>query len=199
MPKLAIRMNLALSSGRIGQLLALSITFVAPMVAWFAIADPLLDYYSDRADQLVQQRVLAQRMKVVAQTIPELRQASAQYMAQQRASSNLFEGETDAIAAAALQQWVQNAASQIDARLLSTEALPATSASVDRRISVHVAVSASWPVLIKLLQAIEQATQRMLIDDLQIHERHYSAQPLDSSLSAEFTIVAFCFRSAPEN
>jgi hypothetical protein len=198
-PTLVISMNPALPTGQVGRLLALSVTLVVLLVGWFAVASPLLDWYADRAEHLALRRVLVRRTEVIAQTLPELRQAAARDVVQARATSNLLDGGTDAIAAAALLQWVQDAASRTGTRLSSTEALPATPTGADRRIGVHVAFNAPWPMLIKLLQAVEQAAPRMLIDDLQIHERQYAAQPLNTGLDAGFTILAFRSGGAPGN
>ena len=162
-------MNTSLPTGSTGRWLALGITVFVLVMVWFAAVDPLLSWYADQAEQLGQRRMLVRRMETVAQSVPDLREQAAGVSAQGPAATSLLEGGTDAIAAASLQQLVQDMAGRTGASLSSTEALPATQAGAYRRIGLHVAVSATWSVLMRLLQAIHQASPQMLVDDLQLH------------------------------
>jgi hypothetical protein len=58
-----------------------------------------------------------------------------------------------------------------------------------RRIGLRVAITGSWEALLELLRSLDQATPRMLIDDLQmriLQTRGDAASRLDTS----FTIAA---------
>ena len=108
----------------------------------------------------------------------------------------MFDGATDAVAGAALQQAVQDIATHAGATLLSAEMLPATSVGAYRRLGIHVTVSGSWPALTNLLGATLQATPRMLVDDLQFRQTQVvgarDARPMEAGL----TVVAY--NSAPQ-
>ena len=73
--------------------------------------------------------------------------------------------------------------------LSSAEQLPAEAVGGYRRIGLRVALAAPFPALVQLLQAIEQASPPMLIDDLRLH-----GPPPQSTLlpmDASFTVLAF--------
>ncbi len=178
-------------------MLALGITFILLLVVWFAVASPLLDWHAERAERLDQRRALAGRMAQVAATLPQLRQSEAAGGARGPAPATLLDGASDAIAAATLQERVQEMAGRAGAALTSAETLPATQAGEYRRIGLHVTLSASWTVLVKLLQSVEQASPRMLVDDLQLHGPRMVAAPPDPPLEAGFTVLAFRAGTAP--
>ncbi len=180
-----------LPTGRAGRMLALGITLIVVLAAWFAVAAPLLDWHAERAELLDQRRALARRMAEVAATLPQLRQSEAAGGAKGPAPATLLEGASDAVAAASLQERVQEMAGRAGAALTSAETLPATQAGAYRRIGLHVTLSASWTVLVKLLQSIEEASPRMLVDDVQLHGARMVAAPPDPPLEAGFTVLAF--------
>jgi general secretion pathway protein M len=111
--------------------------------------------------------------------------------------SSLLDGATDAVAAAALQQRVQDMATRAGATLTSAETLPATQTGAYRRIGLHVSLNAPWAVLARLLAAVDQGTPRMLVDDLQLHGARLVARPADPALDAGFTVFAFRAAAPP--
>lgn len=193
-------MDTTLPTGQAGRLLALAVTIAVLALVWLAAAAPLIDWHAERAERLQQQRTLALRMEALTQTLPELRQMASGGATQGTVgpeAASLLDGATDAVAAASLQQLVQDMASRAGAGLSSAETLPVTQAGAYRRIGLHVSVSAPWTVLIKLFQSVALASPRMLVDDLQVHGQHFVVQPPDPPLDAGFTIFAFRAGVAP--
>jgi general secretion pathway protein M len=184
-------MNLALPTGRRGRLLALGLTFLVLALVWLVLVSPLARLYADRAEALDQQRIIAHRMALVAGELPDLQRQATAAAGSGPAQNALLEGGSDAIAGAALQERVQDMAASAGARLSSAEMLPAAQAGAYRRIGLRVACSAPWPVLVRLLQAVEQATPRMLVDDLKVHGPRIQLQAAEPPLAAELTIFAF--------
>jgi general secretion pathway protein M len=200
-------MGAALPGGPAGRWLALGIALIALALLWLGMAAPLLDWHAARAERLEQRAMLARRMTSLARDLPALRAAASGRPAEGPTGGALLEGATDAVAAASLQQRVQDMAAQAGASLSSVETLPASQigsngasangASAYRRIGVHVALNASWTVLIGLLRQIEAASPRMLVDDLQVHAGHSVTPPPDPPLDAGFTVFAFRAASSP--
>jgi general secretion pathway protein M len=187
-------MNATLPTGQAGRLLALGLTAIVVALLWLGVASPLIAWHDERAERLEQRQILADRMAMLARSLPSLREAAAQAAppgSGAAASGSLLEGASDAVAAASLQQLVQDMATRSGATLASAETLPATQAGAYRRIGVHVALQATWPVLIHLLQSVAAASPRMLVDDLQLHATHSVQQPPDPPLGAGFTVYAF--------
>jgi hypothetical protein len=181
----------ALPEGVRGRLLALAMTVTALAVVWAGCLQPLIDWHASRAAALEQRRLLLQRMTSLAATLPEIqRQASGEHAP----TAALLEGPSDPIAGAALQSGVQRMAATAGAELNSMEMLPSEQRAGYRRIGLRVTTAAQWPVLIALLQAIEQGSPRMLVDDLQMRAPPIELRVSNQPISAAFTV--FAFRSA---
>lgn len=157
---------------------------------WAAVVEPLLDWHARLASAALNRGAVAERMAAVADTLPELRHQAAAG-AGQPITTTLLEGATDALAGAALQVRVRELATQAGASLTSSETLPAEAAGAFRRIGVRVAVTGAWPVLVRLLRDLEQASPGMLVDDLQVQAAASLATVAARPLIATLTVLAF--------
>ena len=181
----------ALPTGRSGRLLALGILLLLLLLLWQAIASPLLDLYRDRTQALDARRAVAVHMAAQAAQLPALRRLAASSGAHS-GPVTLIAGNSDAIAAAALQERVQQMATGLGATLSSTESLPPTPVPAGnyRRVGVRIAITAPFDVMVRLLAAIEQASPSMLIDDLQLHGSRIQLQP-NAPIEGSLTVLAF--------
>jgi general secretion pathway protein M len=184
-------MALALPEGSRGRALALGLTAIVLAAIWLAAGAPLLDAYADRADELQRRVALAGRMADLAGSLPELQREAAAQSTDSTPTTATLEGASDALAGAALQSGVEAMSNTAGGHLTSTEALPAEQVGAYRRVALRVTVDATWPVLVKLLQAIERATPRMFIDDLQIHAQPAAERTREPPLDTSFTVLAF--------
>jgi general secretion pathway protein M len=185
-------MALDLPTGWVGRLLALSLTVVALGALWVGVAVPLRDWYANRAEQLENRHAIARRMAVFVEMLPELRhQAQVASASGKTGAEETLEGASDAIAGAALQERLQEMAARAGAPLSSAEALPGEAAGAYRRIGVRVSASAQWPALVRLLQAVAQASPRMLADDLQLRTSPQIPRSGLRPMEASFTVLAF--------
>ncbi|HEV2673543.1 MAG TPA: type II secretion system protein GspM [Aliidongia sp.] len=189
-------MAAALPTGRQGRLLAVGLVILTVVVAWLAVAAPLMDLYADQDARLAQRAALADRMSLVAEEVPALQARAASVPANNGTAT--FEGATDALAGASLQSLLQSLASTAGAGLSSLETLTADQAGPYRRIGVKLSISAPLPVLVELMAQIEQAHPPMLIDDLQIHGSPIVLPGAQSAaLDAGFTVYGFRGGTAP--
>jgi hypothetical protein len=178
----------ALPEGMRGRLLALALTATALAVIWVACLQPLIDWHASRAEALDQRRLLLQRMTAIAASLPELQRQSS---GERAPTAALLEGQSDAIAGAALQSEVQRMAAVAGAELNSMEMLPAEQRSAYRRIGLRVTTAAPWVILIELLRSIEQGSPRMLVDDLQLRAPPIEMRTSNQPISAAYTVLAF--------
>ncbi len=189
----------ALPTGRPGRLLALGIALLLLVVLWEAIGSPLAGLYRGRAQALAERRMVAVHMAALAAQLPALRRAATAGGARPGPVA-LIAGSSDAIAAAALQEQVQQMATGLGATLSSSESLQPSQGTGQergrggtgsyRRVGVRIAVTAPYDVMVRLLAAIEQASPSMLIDDLQLHGSRIQllqSAPIEGSL----TVLAF--------
>jgi general secretion pathway protein M len=177
--------------GRRGQALALGATLLACFALWSGVAQPLAEWYNSRAETLLEQRALAERMDGLAASLPALRQMVAAGAGNREAAGATLTGASDSVASATLQERVQAMATAAGATLSSVETLPAESTGAWRRIGLRVSLTVSWPVLINLLRALDEATPRMLVDDLHVHGTVLVAHPVVLPLPTAFTVYAF--------
>ena len=149
-----------------------------------------MGFYAERADMLAAQTAIADRMERLA-----AQRASFEARANQRdksgADHRLLNGPTDAVAAAELQNIMQDIANGVGASLSSVESLPAESGGGgSRRIGIKLSLSASWPVVIEYINAAEHSATPVLIDDLHIHGQP-GVQNGDQMLDAGFNVFAY--------
>ncbi|PKU22591.1 type II secretion system protein GspM [Telmatospirillum siberiense] len=186
-----------LPTGRRGQVMALLITFVPLLALWSVAVVPLTDLYGERAEQLTARRRLVQRMSLLAADLPALQDRAAAMAKSDGPVVRLLDGTSDALAAASLQNRVQEMVVAAGARLTSVEIMETTAAGDYRRIGLKVALSAPWPVLVGLLGGVEQSSLPMMIDGLQIRAGSAASSSGGSgsdgarSFDAGFTVSAF--------
>ena len=80
----------------------------------------------------------------------------------------LLTGASDTVAAATLQQRIDELAAAAGVRLASEEILPAQAAGDLRAITVRVTVSGPWKAFVNLLLALGQAEIPMIADEVQL-------------------------------
>jgi hypothetical protein len=191
-------MAMTLPEGPRGRAMALGVTAVLLAAAWLAVAQPLLDAYADRSDVLERRGALASRMADLAGSLPELQRAAEAQTSDAAPTSATLEGASDSLAAASLQGLVEGMANTAGAHVTSTEALPAEQVGGYRRIALRLTVDASWPVLVRMLQAVERAAPRMFVDELQIHAQPAAEKLREPPLDISFLVLAFRAATAGE-
>jgi general secretion pathway protein M len=182
---------MALPDGRRGQVLAVAMLIAALGLVWLAAASPLLDWYCTRAAQLAQQQELAAHMAALGQEIPALREAVAKAGLQSSGAQVLLAGNTDAIAGANLQSALQNLASEAGTSLDSSALLPVQQEGGLRRIGMQVSLTAPWPALIALLEAIETARPCMAVDGMSLNSSTQADANQAPPVQAVFTVSGF--------
>lgn len=176
-----------LPEGRKGQALAVGLGLAVLLVLWNAVAMPLWGWYQTRAEALDARRAVVARMAALATALPALRRQEVSVPA---SPPFLLEGENDTVAAAALQEKVQQMATEQGMALSSVETLAAVSVGRYRRIGVSIATLTSFPAVIHFLDAVERVSPVLLVDGLQLHAtgENVGGAP---SLQAAMTVLAF--------
>jgi hypothetical protein len=192
-------MVVALPNGQRGHLLAVALAVLLIAVLWAGVMAPLMGFYESRSERLREREAVSAHMESLVAMLPALRER-AQSAAQQGSSPLLtLEGGSDAVAAATLQNIVQDMASSAGATLASVEIVPADAVRQYRRIGLKFSFGASWPVLIALLQSVDQANLPLLVDDISIHAPPVVPGSGPQTLDASFTIYAFRAETSPKD
>lgn len=178
-----------LPEGLRGKLLAVALLITVITAFWAGIAVPLTEWYGTRADRLDQQARLARRMEQIVADLPELRRRAS--TAEAAAPVAVLEGASDSVAGAALQQRLQQIGTDAGAQLASIEVLPGEPVGAYRRIGVRVSVTGTWPVVVKLLDAITASSPPLLVNDLQIESSRAIMGFAEPSLSTSMVVFGF--------
>jgi hypothetical protein len=179
-------------------MLAIGMTVILAASLWIAIVSPLMAWYEARSATLADRQLLAERMKAIAATVPPLlRQAAMTRSAAPSGRDIALKALSDAVAAAQLQQHMQDLAQASGITFSSIETLPVEQQGGYRRISLRVTCSAPWSAFIGLLQTIEDSTPRMLIDGLDLNASPDLVHPNGVAIGADFTVIAFRPGSTP--
>ncbi len=186
---------MSLPEGPRGRLLAVGLLIAALGLAWLGVAQPLLDWHADRLAELDRQSALLRRMQALAAALPSLRQAAEAARQGTDQASAALEGATDPVAAATLQQSRDELAGGAGVRIGSVETLPAEAVGAWQAITVRVTVTAPWPPLVGLLQAIAGAPVAMKVDALQLRPPPRNSRGAEWPIDAAFTVTAWRART----
>lgn len=181
---------MTLPDGPRGRALALALAVLTGLALWIGIATPALDWHASRAALLERRRALAQRMEIVAASVPQMQRDAAGLPAA-LGTGALLDGASDALAGAILQGRAEALSASNGLTPSSVELLPAEASGSYRRISLRLTMTGQWPALVRLLQSIEQASPRMLVDDLQINQSPSVIAGAAQPVGATFTVIGF--------
>jgi general secretion pathway protein M len=183
-------------TGRKGQSLAVAVAALALLLIWLGAIDPALSWFNDRSALLQQRRELLAHMRDLAATLPALRAASADKRdLGSAAASIMLPGDSDAVAAADLQERVQTMAADAGASLTAVETLsPSPEAGRWHKVALRINLNASWPVLMELIRTVEQSPTRILIDDVRFRSPVVVMRP--AALPIQASMVLYGFRPA---
>ncbi len=183
---------LDLPDGRNGRILAVLIALLAVALVWLGIVAPLIDWHDQRRDALEQRQQLAARMALLVRRLPALRAQAQSMTASGRPGTGvLIEGNSDAVASAAIQEKVAVMAAALGTSLSSTETLSAVRQGAYRRVGVRISLDAAFPTVVHLLQSIETTQPSLLVDDLQMHGTRLIGQSDNAPLNVAFTVIGF--------
>lgn len=202
-------MALVLPRGGRGQALALGVAVLGAAFVWAAAIDPALRWYHIRAEQLDRRNAVARRMAVLVESLPALRKEAedaARGGAEARgadgngpegagpAPAALLPGTSDALAAASLQQRIDEIAEQAGVRVTSQEILPPQPAGDLRAIPVRLTISAPYAPLAGLLLGFARSDTPMIASDIAL--RAQGARNRDGDPAVDVTLTVTAYRPA---
>jgi general secretion pathway protein M len=181
----------SLPEGRRGQAWALGMTAVALALLWFGAVAPALAWFADRDDLLSRRQAFARRAAALVETLPALRRQAEELTKDNADAQPLLTGSSDAVAAATLQQKIDELAASAGLRLASEEILPARPAGALRAIAVRVTVTASWKGFVALLLALSSADIPMSADDIQLRRPPTDQKTEGLPIDVTFTVTSW--------
>ena len=158
----------------VSRMLALALLVALVFGAVRLIALPVADAYQQAAQSIAQSQTLLQRYQALAAERPQLEEQVAAQREATVTSAAYLEGESDALAGAALQDQVRTIIARAGGELNSTQILPVAPAGPDnsvRRASLKLQLTVDIEGLQQLLYELETAEPYLFVDDLIIRER----------------------------
>ncbi len=184
-------MAVSLPQGPKGQALALGLSVLIALTVWLGAVAPALDWYAGRDETLRRERALLHRMAILTDTLPALREVAANASESERQPSGLLAGASDSLAAAALQQKLDELASAAGVRIGSEEILPAQADGEFRAIAVRATLTAPWRAVVRLLEAMAKSDVPMAADELQLRGPPGNSKDPELPIDATFTVTAY--------
>lgn len=188
-------MALALPTGMQGRALALGLTVLAAAAAWTGIASPVGEWHQDRAELLRRQQALARRMAALVETLPALRRqaedAAPGNAVDGQAGPALLSGDTYALAAASLQQQIEELAAREGVRIGSQEIMPGQQEGDLGTVTVRLMTTAPFRSFVALLLALTRSDTLMIADDVQMRVLAGAARALDGPIEASLTVTSY--------
>ncbi|MFL5255873.1 MAG: type II secretion system protein GspM [Rhodopila sp.] len=146
----------------------MAVALALAALVWSVMISPALSWYSERNDMLQRQEVMARRMAALVQTLPLLRRAAEEADRESQTQAHLLPGGFSALAAASLQQQLNERATAAGVTMSSQEILPPQADGSLSQIAVRAAVSAPCRNLIGFLQALAEPEIPLVVTELQI-------------------------------
>lgn len=167
------------------------------VLAYFAVAAPLLDLSKEYRETVEDLRFRLQRLYKVADGKDALAQRLENIKELSRKNEAFLPTSTAALASADLQTRIKQTVSAAGGELSSTQVIPEHNEENAVRVGVKIRMTGSTPVLRQILHALESGKPYLFIDNLNIRPIRMPRNPRDKNpnvedrLSADFDVVGY--------
>ncbi len=163
--------NAVFSAPWVSRLAAAGILFAALMAIYSVLVSPLAAAYGQINGAIAQSSGLLARYQRVTAQYPDLKGLLDRVNANYTASGVYLPGDTDALAAARLQEIVNSKVETNGAQVRSVQILPAREDGDFRRVGVRIQLSATIAAVARILYAFEAGDTFLFVDNLEISNR----------------------------
>jgi hypothetical protein len=166
------------------------------ILVWIGLAAPLLDWYDDRSELLRRQQAMARRMTSLVATLPDLEHEASTLSPNsgadaEGATAGLLPGVSDALAAASLQQRIDELAAKAGVRVASEEILPTQNDGDLRAISVRLTVTARYSAAVGFLLALTQSDVPIVVEELMMRGSPGKPTTGEAPVDASLTVTSY--------
>lgn len=155
----------------ISRLAAIGILFAVLMAIYSVLVLPLAAAYGQINGAIAQSTDLLARYQRVTAQYPDLKGLLKRVNADHTASGVYLPGDTDALAAARLQEIVNSKVETNGAQVRSVQILPTREDGDFRRVGVRIQLTATIAAVARILYAFEAGDTFLFVDNLEISNR----------------------------
>lgn len=152
----------------ISRLVALLLLLAVVAGVYLHLVEPTIAAYGEADDRLVEMQKLIEHFDRLAVRAPAYANRLGEVERKQRAAGYYLAGDTDALAAASLQDRLSQAIEANGGILSSLQPLPGTEEEGFRRITVRALMTASTESLVRTLRDIEAGSPLLFVDNVEI-------------------------------
>lgn len=157
-------------------------------VVFLFLVAPLIAAYRDTDEAIAHTGEQLARYEGISKSYPALKSQLDKLARRQTASGVYLPGNTDALAAAGLQEGVSATIERNGGKLRSIQILPVTTDGEFKRVSVRVQLTATLGSFAKILYSLEAGKPWKFIDNLDIKNRRARRTATDKNQDPELVI-----------
>ncbi len=182
--------------GWTGRVAAIALLLGVGLAVYGLLIGPLIAAYEKVDREIVEANELQFMYQRIAHSRGRLQAEFERLTALQASSGIYLTGDTDALAAAALQEIVNATVESAGGRLRSVQILPAKAEGLFKRIGVRVQMSASIAELAQALYAFEAGETFLFVDNLEVsnsraRRKRKDPTPVEPSLKIRLDISGY--------
>jgi len=173
---------------------AIGILLVILLAIYSVLVSPLIAAYSQINSAVAQSTELLARYQRVTAQYPGLKGVLDRVNADHTASGVYLPGDTDALAAARLQEIVNSRVESNGAQVRSVQILPAKEDGDFRRVGVRIQLIATIASVARILYAFEAGSTFLFVDNLEVSNRknrRRAGEQLDPELLVRLDLTGY--------
>jgi general secretion pathway protein M len=155
----------------ISRVTAVGILLAILLAIYSVLVSPLVAAYSEINGAIAQSTELLARYQRVTAQYPDLKKLLDRVNADHTASGVYLPGDTDALAAAELQEIVNSKVETNGAQVRSVQILPTKEDGDFRRVGVRIQLTATIAAVARILYAFEAGGTFLFVDNLEVSNR----------------------------
>ena len=179
------------SSPLISRLAAVLLLLTVLLAVYTLLVEPINVGYDETSQDIEEARDQLARFERAAAMRPALLKQIKEFEAQQDALGYFLSGGTDALAAADLQDRVNDLIAGEGGTLQSIQPMPGVEEEGLTRITLHVQMTGTTETLFDVLYALESGSPVLFIDEVDIRNRSSISAGADAGGDAGILTVAF--------
>ena len=171
--------------------LAVAILLGVILLAWFALASPLIGMVTDRESEIETLQTRLSNLHATVARIPELERREQAAKARLDAAGSIWIGASGTAIAATLQDQLRQVVTNAKGTVKSTSYLGSTSEKELQTIRIRLSAEGTLDTLVQTLAAVESARPPLFVDGMKIVAPAQFTADKPPILALDFEVSAF--------